>query len=148
MQTSFEDFLGFLFALFWFLFWLIQWTQRLGQFFVSLFENYLQEGKELIVKFRSCFAMLNDEDIFFQWLKYSFYSEAKGNYGGSVVKNPPAITGDMDSIPESGRSPKEGNCNPLQYSCLENPMERGAWWATFHGFTEASDLDGGARISN
>ena len=74
--------------------------------------------------------------------------EAKGNYGGSVVKNPPAITGDMDSIPESGRSPKEGNCNPFHYSCPENPMERGAWWATFHGFTEALDLDGEAQISN
>ena len=37
------------------------------------------------------------------------------------------------SIPGSGRSPGEGNCNPLQYSCLENPMDRGTWWATVHG---------------
>ena len=42
-------------------------------------------------------------------------------------------TGDMGSIPESGRSPGEGNGNPLQYSCLENPMDRGAWWAAVHG---------------
>ena len=46
--------------------------------------------------------------------------------GGSVVKNPPANAGDTGSIPGSGRSPGEGNGNPLQYSCLENPMDRGA----------------------
>ena len=42
-------------------------------------------------------------------------------------------TGDRSSILESGRSPGEGNGNTLQYSCLENPMDRGAWWATVHG---------------
>jgi len=47
--------------------------------------------------------------------------------GGSVVKNPPANAVDLGSIPGSGRSPGEGNGNPLQYSCLENPMDRGAW---------------------
>ena len=54
---------------------------------------------------------------------------------GSVVKNPHANAGDADvsSIPGSGRSPGEGNGNPLQYSCLENPMDRGAWKATVHG---------------
>ena len=41
--------------------------------------------------------------------------------------------GDPGLIPESGSSPGEGNGNPLQYSCLENPMNRGAWWATVHG---------------
>ena len=50
--------------------------------------------------------------------------------GGPVVKNPPASAGDADSIPGSGRSPGVGNGNPLQYSCLGNPMDRGAWWAT------------------
>ena len=44
--------------------------------------------------------------------------------GGSVVKNPPAKAGDVDSIPGLGRSPGEGNGNPLQYSCLENPLDR------------------------
>ena len=57
-----------------------------------------------------------------------------------VVKNPPAnaedIT-DVDSIPELGRSPGEGNVNPLQYSCLENSMARGAWWATVRRVTES-----------
>ena len=52
---------------------------------------------------------------------------------GLVVKNQPANAGDADSIPGSGRSPGEGNGKPLQYSCLENPMDRGAWWATVHG---------------
>ena len=49
-----------------------------------------------------------------------------------MVKNPPVSTGDAGLIPGSGRSPGGGNDNPLQDSCLENPMERGAWWATVH----------------
>ena len=50
------------------------------------------------------------------------------------VKNPPAgDRGDASLIPGLGRSPGEGNGNPLQYSCLGNPMDRGAWWATVHG---------------
>ena len=49
-----------------------------------------------------------------------------------MVKNPPANAGDTDSIPELKRSPGEGNGNPLQYSCLENSMDRRAWWATVH----------------
>ena len=50
-----------------------------------------------------------------------------------VVKNPPANAGDVGLIPGSGRSPGEGNGIPLQYFCLENPMDRGAWQATVHG---------------
>ena len=53
--------------------------------------------------------------------------------GGSVVKNPPANEGDASLIPGSGRSPGGGNGNPLRYSCLGNPMDGGAWWATDHG---------------
>ena len=45
--------------------------------------------------------------------------------------------GDTSSIPGSGRSPGEGNGNPFQYSYLENPMDRGAWWATVHGVTKS-----------
>ena len=51
---------------------------------------------------------------------------------GSVVENPPANAGDLGSIPEWGRSPGGGHDYPLQYSCLGNPMDRGAWWATVH----------------
>ena len=57
--------------------------------------------------------------------------------GGAVVKNPPTKLGDVGSIPGSERSPREGNGNPLQYSCLENPMDRGAWWATVQGVTKS-----------
>ena len=58
-----------------------------------------------------------------------------GNFpDGPVVKNLSANAGDGDSIPELGRSPGEGHGNPLQYSCLGNPTDRGAWWATVHGF--------------
>ena len=49
------------------------------------------------------------------------------------MENPPANAGDPGSIPSSGRSPGEGGDNLLQYSCLENPMDRGDWWATVHG---------------
>ena len=59
--------------------------------------------------------------------------------GGSVVKNPPTNSGDAGLIPGLGRSPGEGNGNPLQYSCLGNPMDRGAWWATVPGVTKESD---------
>ena len=56
--------------------------------------------------------------------------------GGSEVKVSACTEGDLGSIPESGRSPGEGNGNPPQYSCLENPMDGGAWWATVHGVTK------------
>ena len=56
-----------------------------------------------------------------------------------MVKNPPANSEDMGSIPGSGRSPGEGNGNPLQLYCLGNSMDRGAWWATIHGVTTESD---------
>ena len=59
----------------------------------------------------------------------------RGFPGGEVVKNPPADagdTGDAGLILESGRYPRGGNGNPLQYSCLENPMDRGDWQATVH----------------
>ena len=57
-----------------------------------------------------------------------------------MVKNPPADAADrrdVGLIPGSGRSPGGGNGNPLQYSCLENPMDRGAWWATAYGGTKS-----------
>ena len=58
--------------------------------------------------------------------------------GGLAIKNPPANagdTGDSGSVPGLGRSPGEGSDNPLQYSCLGNPMHRGAWKAVVHGGT-------------
>ena len=63
------------------------------------------------------------------------WSFNKGFLGDSVVKSPPANAED-----QSGRSPGEGNGYPLQYSCLGNPIDRGAWWATVHGVAKESDM--------
>ena len=56
-----------------------------------------------------------------------------GSPGGSDGKESTYNVGDLGLIPGSGRSPREGNGNPLQYSCLENPTDRGAWQGTVHG---------------
>ena len=57
--------------------------------------------------------------------------------GGSESKESACDAGYVGLIPEWGRSPGEGNGNPLQYSCLENPMDEGAWWATVHGVAKS-----------
>jgi len=62
-----------------------------------------------------------------------------GFASSSVVKNPPANARDEGLIAGSERSPGEGNGNPLQYSCLENPMDRGAWRTTVHWVAKESD---------
>ena len=58
-----------------------------------------------------------------------------------IVKNLPANAGDTGSISGSGRSPGEGNGNTLQYSCLKNPVDRGAWWATVRGILKTVGQD-------
>ena len=66
-----------------------------------------------------------------------------GSPTGTMVKNPPANAGDardLGSIPGLGKSPGEENGNPLQYSCLGNPMDRGAWRLTIHGVSKESDM--------
>ena len=60
--------------------------------------------------------------------------------GGSVDEESSCNAGDLGSIPGSGRSPREENGNPLQYSCLENPMDREAWWATVPGIAKVSHM--------
>ena len=61
----------------------------------------------------------------------------KGFPGGSDGKVSACNARDLGSVPESGRSPGEGNGNPLQYSCLENSIDGGAWWATVHGVAKS-----------
>ena len=59
---------------------------------------------------------------------------------GSAVKNLPANAGDVGSNPVLGRSPGGGDGNPLHYSCLGNPVDRVAWWATVHRVSKESDI--------
>ena len=68
------------------------------------------------------------------------YEFGVGFPGASMIKNLPANTGDLSFFPGSGRSLGEGNGNPLQYSCLVNPMDREVWQAKVHGVTIESDM--------
>ena len=65
----------------------------------------------------------------------------------AVVKNPPANAGDAALTPGSGRSLGEGHGNLLQYSCLETPMDRGAWWTTVYGVAELDTTQHSVRLS-
>ena len=67
--------------------------------------------------------------------KYVRLTQYQGLPGGSDGKESACNAGDLGLTPGLGRSPAEGNVNPPQYSCLENSMDRGAWWATVHGVT-------------
>ena len=70
----------------------------------------------------------------------AIFSVFWGLPGGSEVKASACNAGDLGLIPGLGRSPGAGDGNPLQYSCLENPMDRGAWWTTVHGGRKESDM--------
>ena len=89
-------------------------------------------------------AMLNKSLIQFSFDGWSCVpsllftlGQTMGFLGGSDVKASAPNTGDLGSNPGLGRSPGKGNGNPLQYSCLENPMGGGAWWATVHGVVKS-----------
>ena len=74
----------------------------------------------------------------FQLMKKKFLTQPNTRLpGGSEVKASACNARDLGSIPGLGRSPGKGNGNPLQYSCLENPMDRGAWWAAVHGVAKS-----------
>ena len=73
----------------------------------------------------------------FQFVNIVCISNCLGFPGGSEVKVPACNAGYLGLIPGSGGSPGEGNDNPLPYSCLENPMDGGAWWAIVHGITKS-----------
>ena len=78
----------------------------------------------------------NTTNLILAWINGNLMSTS-GFPGGSEVKASAHNAGDPGSIPGMGRSPGEGNGDPLQCSCLENPMDRGAWWATVHGVTKS-----------
>ena len=90
-------------------------------------ENFLQKG--------SCYKLHISPVLYI-----------KGFSHGSVVKNLPANAEDASSIPGSGRLPGEGNGNPIQYSCLGNPMGRVTWWATVHGVAKELDTISCKRV--
>ena len=82
---------------------------------------------------RSCFRKANQPTLCSGWISVLY----QGFLGGPDSKESAYNTGDLASIPWLGKSPGEGNGNPLQYSCLENPMDGGAWRASVHGVTES-----------
>ena len=85
-------------------------------------------------------TQLNTQTLWFKSLTIIGGYDGKGLPGGSVGKELACSTGDPRSISKSERSPGEGNGNPLQCSCLENPMHRGASRATVHGVTKELDM--------
>ena len=80
-----------------------------------------------------------------KYIKYKYHKINRRHPGDSGVKNTPANTGDPGLIPELGRPSGEGNGNPLQYSYLENPMDRRAWRATVCGIAKESDMTKGLK---
>ena len=84
----------------------------------------------------ACYQTLGDEHYLFE----SANVDSFGFFGGLVVKSLPTSAEEADSIPGSGRSPGERNGNPLQYSCLGNPMDRGAWRAIVYEVAKESDM--------
>ena len=97
--------------------------------------GFLLEEGSLDGKKKSCYRQGRWNCFLMQWNFNGGASQA-----ALVVKNSPANAGDIKDlglIPWSGRSPGKGNGNPLQYSCPENPMDRGVWWAAIHGVTKS-----------
>ena len=80
-------------------------------------------------------------------LVFAFGYNILGFLGGSAGKESVCNVGELGLIPGLRRSPGEGNGNPLQYSCLENPMDRGTWWATVHGVAKESDTTEHAHMT-
>ena len=104
-------------------------------FHYSCLENPMDRGAwHKIAKSWTRLKQLNTNTIYTSWAFQVVL----------MVKNPPTNAVDIRDvglIPQSGRSPGGGHSNPLQYSCLENPMDRGVWWATVHGVTESDTTE-------
>ena len=102
-------------------------SRKYYPFFINLSLNLCQETILMWVYFWTLFCSVDLHVYFFANTTLSLFP------GGSEVKASACNAEDLGSIPGLGRSPEEGNGNPLQYSCLENPMDGGAWWAIVHG---------------
>jgi len=107
---------------------------------MKFFWNFLRLTKLLLLF--TCSQVLGQQIL--PWCTYCFLFPSAilffficPYHDGSEVKASACNVGDLGSIPGLGRSPGEGNGNSLQYSCLENPVDRGAWWATVHGVTKS-----------
>ena len=123
----------------------------MNQLIIMRFSSYRKSRKKKILilpfylptfKMLTCFPnMLKENPMRFSFSCFFFFEyhyELKGDFpGGSDSKACVYNVGDPASIPGLGRSPGEGNGNPLQYYCLENPMDRGAWQATVHGIAKS-----------
>ena len=90
-------------------------------------------GEESYFAENSMFFRSNTLNVFLKSIEYQYFL----NSGSSEVKASACNAGDLGSIPGSAISPGEGNGNPLQYSCMENPMDGGASWATVHGVAKS-----------
>ena len=84
-----------------------------------------------------CAVVHGVANIWTQLCNWTTTKSCSPGLSGSEVKASACSAGDLGSISGSGRSPGEGNGNPFQYSCLENPMDGGAWWATVHGVAKS-----------
>ena len=114
------------------------------KFFLSTWESVLYccfKGALLSTgtKLYCSLLLLGQKGKLFCWSSFKCLTNVWAYPGGSDGKESARNAGDLGSIPGSGRSPGRGHGNPLKYSCLENPMDRGAWWATVHGGTKESD---------
>jgi len=126
--------------------WFIRFCEKAGEFSEKSVE-ILWEKQYLASKSVGTHTILYK---LFQWNGTSFWSQNLGKMmmllqlidfpNGSVVKNPSANAEVVGSIPGLRWFPEEGNGNPLQYSCLGNPMHRGAWWATVHRVAKTRTL--------
>ena len=107
-------------------------------FVVDLYFSLFQGTNDLKVytKMNASFAININNTIIWTYISVNWLYEYLCYIpGGSEVKDLPANEGDMSLIPKSGRSPGEGNGNPLQHSVLGSPMDRGSWWTTVYGAT-------------
>ena len=121
--------------------WKIPWTEEPGRpFHFSL--SCVGEGNGNPLQ---CSCLKNPRDGGAWWAAVYGVTESQtrlkrfssSSSSDSAVNNPPANAGDAESILGLGKSPGDGNGNPLQCCCLENPMDRGAWWSTIHGVAKS-----------